>query len=85
MGRVSDVVTLGTPHLGSWFAVSADHASRTLDLQYYAIHADASTEVLLQRLREAARREIPEASRDQRLLSVISGYRSPAENDARCM
>jgi pimeloyl-ACP methyl ester carboxylesterase len=27
---VSDVVTLGTPHLGSWFAVSADHASRTL-------------------------------------------------------
>ncbi|TWH04968.1 PGAP1-like protein [Nocardioides sp. J9] len=25
---VSDVVTLGTPHLGSWFAVSADHASR---------------------------------------------------------
>lgn len=29
-GLVSDVVTLGTPHLGSWFAVSADHASRTL-------------------------------------------------------
>jgi hypothetical protein len=27
---VSDVVTLGTPHLGSWFAVGADHASRTL-------------------------------------------------------
>lgn len=27
---VSDVVTLGTPHLGSWFAVSADRASRTL-------------------------------------------------------
>jgi pimeloyl-ACP methyl ester carboxylesterase len=27
---VSDVITLGTPHLGSWFAVSADHASRTL-------------------------------------------------------
>ncbi|GAA1530893.1 alpha/beta hydrolase [Nocardioides humi] len=27
---VTDVVTLGTPHLGSWFAVSADHASRTL-------------------------------------------------------
>lgn len=27
---VSDVVTLGTPHLGSWFAVGADRASRTL-------------------------------------------------------
>jgi hypothetical protein len=27
---VSDVVTLGTPHLGSWFAVGADHASRAL-------------------------------------------------------
>ncbi|NHA01723.1 hypothetical protein G5V59_23845 [Nocardioides sp. W3-2-3] len=27
---VTDVVTLGTPHLGSWFAVGADHASRTL-------------------------------------------------------
>lgn len=27
---VSDVVTLGTPHLGSWFAVGADHASRHL-------------------------------------------------------
>ena len=27
--KVSDVVTLGTPHLGSWFAVSADRASRT--------------------------------------------------------
>lgn len=33
-------------------------ARRTLDLQYYAIHADASTEVLLQRLREAARRGV---------------------------
>lgn len=28
--KVSDVVTLGTPHLGSWFAVSADRASSTL-------------------------------------------------------
>lgn len=27
---VSDVITLGTPHLGSWFAVGAGHASRTL-------------------------------------------------------
>lgn len=26
--QVSDVVTLSTPHLGSWFAVAADHASR---------------------------------------------------------
>lgn len=27
---VSDVITLGTPHLGSWFAVAADRASRTM-------------------------------------------------------
>ncbi|MCL2543659.1 MAG: GPI inositol-deacylase [Nocardioidaceae bacterium] len=27
---VSDVVTLSTPHLGSWFAIGADHASRGL-------------------------------------------------------
>lgn len=33
-------------------------AQRTLDLQYYAIHADASTEILLQRLRDAARRGV---------------------------
>lgn len=35
-----------------------DDAERTLDLQYYAIHADASTEVLLQHLRDAARRGV---------------------------
>ena len=35
-----------------------DAAQRSLDLQYYAIHADASTEVILQRLREAARRGV---------------------------
>ncbi|WP_460850429.1 alpha/beta hydrolase [Nocardioides montaniterrae] len=28
--KVSDVITLSTPHLGSWFAVSAGHASRGL-------------------------------------------------------
>ena len=33
-------------------------AQRTLDLQYYAIHADASTEQLLQRLRAAAARGV---------------------------
>ena len=33
-------------------------AQRSLDLQYYAIHADASTEVLLQALRDAARRGV---------------------------
>ncbi|MHB1123938.1 MAG: phospholipase D-like domain-containing protein [Ramlibacter sp.] len=33
-------------------------AQRSLDLQYYAIHADASTETLLQALREAARRGV---------------------------
>jgi putative cardiolipin synthase len=35
-----------------------DGARRSLDLQYYAIHADASSEVILQRLREAARRGV---------------------------
>ena len=33
-------------------------AERTLDLQYYAVHADSSTEILLQRLRDAARRGV---------------------------
>jgi len=36
----------------------ADAAERSLDLQYYAIHADASTEVLLQSLRAAGRRGV---------------------------
>lgn len=35
-----------------------DGAQRSIDLQYYAIHADASTEVILQRVREAARRGV---------------------------
>ncbi|MBC7602639.1 MAG: phospholipase D family protein [Ramlibacter sp.] len=35
-----------------------DAAQKTLDLQYYAIHADASTELILQRLRDAARRGV---------------------------
>lgn len=35
-----------------------DAAQRSLDLQYYAIHADASTEVLLERIRDAARRGV---------------------------
>lgn len=33
-------------------------ARRSLDLQYYAIHADASTEVLLQKIRDAAQRGV---------------------------
>jgi phosphatidylserine/phosphatidylglycerophosphate/cardiolipin synthase-like enzyme len=35
-----------------------DGVQRALDLQYYAIHADASTEVLLQKIRDAARRGV---------------------------
>jgi phosphatidylserine/phosphatidylglycerophosphate/cardiolipin synthase-like enzyme len=35
-----------------------DGAQRALDLQYYAIHADASSEVILQKLRDAARRGV---------------------------
>ena len=34
--------------------IDAEEAQRTLDLQYYAIHADAKTEVILQSLRSAA-------------------------------
>jgi cardiolipin synthase C len=33
-------------------------AQRSLDLQYYSIHADSSTEILLQQLRNAARRGV---------------------------
>jgi phosphatidylserine/phosphatidylglycerophosphate/cardiolipin synthase-like enzyme len=35
-----------------------DRAQRSLDLQYYAIHADASTAVLLERMKAAARRGV---------------------------
>jgi cardiolipin synthase C len=35
-----------------------DAAQRSLDLQYYSIHADATTEILLTRLRDAARRGV---------------------------
>lgn len=35
-----------------------ESAERSLDLQYYAIHADSSTEILLERLRDAARRGV---------------------------
>jgi phosphatidylserine/phosphatidylglycerophosphate/cardiolipin synthase-like enzyme len=35
-----------------------DNAQRTLDLQYYAIHADSTTEILLEHLRAAARRGV---------------------------
>jgi cardiolipin synthase C len=35
-----------------------DGARKTLDLQYYAIHADASTETVLDRLRSAAQRGV---------------------------
>ena len=35
-----------------------DGATRSLDLQYYAVHADATTEVILQRIREAAQRGV---------------------------
>nr|WP_240787200.1 phospholipase D family protein [Ramlibacter rhizophilus] len=35
-----------------------ESARHTLDLQYYAVHADASTELLLQRIRQAAQRGV---------------------------
>jgi putative cardiolipin synthase len=43
--------------MGSRLAL-IDSAQRTLDLQYYAIHGDKSSETLLQRLRDAARRGV---------------------------
>ncbi len=48
--------TVGTAY-SSRLALMAS-AQRSLDLQYYAIHADASTETLLQGLRDAARRGV---------------------------
>jgi cardiolipin synthase C len=50
-----------------------DLAQRSLDLQYYAIHADASTEVILQRVREAARRGV-------RIRILIDDFNSVGED-----
>lgn len=52
--RLLDNVELA---LGTRLALIAG-AQHTLDLQYYAIHADSSTELLLQRLRDAAARGV---------------------------
>jgi hypothetical protein len=37
------------------------------------------------RLRDAARREAPGVAADPQLLTIVSGYRSPAENGERCL
>lgn len=37
------------------------------------------------RLREAARREVPAVAADPALLALVSGYRSPQENAAKCL
>lgn len=37
------------------------------------------------RLRAEARRAVPSAASDPQLLRIVSGYRSPAENVARCL
>jgi Phosphatidylserine/phosphatidylglycerophosphate/cardiolipin synthases and related enzymes len=50
-----------------------DGATRTLDLQYYAIHADASSETILQRLRDAARRGV-------RVRILLDDFNSVGEN-----
>jgi len=47
----------GEEALGS-LAALADQAQRTLDLQYYLIHSDASSRSLLRRVREAADRGV---------------------------
>ena len=48
---------LSEPAYGSRMAL-IDTARKTLDLQYYAIHYDSSTEALLEHLRDAARRGV---------------------------
>jgi hypothetical protein len=49
-----------------------------------AILLDPRALKALRALREAAKSEVPAVAEDDRLLRVISGYRSPAENEARC-
>lgn len=51
------LLSSGEEALGS-LAALADHAERTLDLQYYLIHSDASSRSLLRRVREAADRGV---------------------------
>lgn len=49
-----------------------------------AILLDRRALAAYRELRAAARREVPALAADANLLKVISGYRSPAENEARC-
>ncbi|MBE7940535.1 MULTISPECIES: phospholipase D family protein [Ramlibacter] len=57
--RDSGFLLLGAEHAAFAARLAlVQQAQRTLDLQYYAIHADATTEVLLEALRGAARRGV---------------------------
>lgn len=49
-----------------------------------AIKVDRAALAAYRRMREAARREVPEAAADPSLLAIISGYRDPAADEARC-
>lgn len=51
------LLSSGEEALGS-LAALADRAQRTLDLQYYLIHSDASSRTILRRVREAADRGV---------------------------
>jgi putative cardiolipin synthase len=51
------LLSSGEEALGS-LAALADHAQRTLDLQYYLIHSDASSHSLMQHVRAAADRGV---------------------------
>jgi phosphatidylserine/phosphatidylglycerophosphate/cardiolipin synthase-like enzyme len=51
------LLTSGEEALASLMAL-ADHAQRTLDIQYYIIHADDSSRMLLQHVRRAADRGV---------------------------
>jgi LAS superfamily LD-carboxypeptidase LdcB len=52
-------------------------ADRTVNLRPAALAA-------LRRMVAAARREVPEIAANPELLTVFSGYRDPADDDARC-
>ncbi|WP_325346546.1 phospholipase D-like domain-containing protein [Xylophilus sp.] len=54
-------------------AALIEAATRTLDLQYYSIHYDSSTEALLQRLRAAARRGV-------RIRILIDDFNAAGDN-----
>src|SRR3984893_7272210 len=64
-------LTAGEQALGDLIAL-ADHAERTLDIQYYIIHQDESARILLQHLRLAADRGV-------RVRGLVDGLNTAGE------